>query len=114
MSEPVTVVAGAGGFIGGHLVAALRREGRLVRAVDLKPLGDWYQVSTDVENVVDDLKLRDSCRRACAGAESVYQLGADMGGMGFIELNKARCMLSVLVKTHMLQASLEAGVKRFF
>ncbi|MBA3317601.1 MAG: NAD-dependent epimerase/dehydratase family protein, partial [Gemmatimonadales bacterium] len=107
-------VAGAGGFIGGHLVARLRAEGRAVRAVDIKPQSEWYQVFDDVENVVADLKLRDACTRACAGAAEVYQLAADMGGMGFIEHNKALCMLSVLANTHMLMAGREAGVSRFF
>ncbi|MFZ5624365.1 MAG: NAD-dependent epimerase/dehydratase family protein [Gemmatimonadota bacterium] len=114
MSDGITVVAGAGGFIGGHLVGALRARGARVRAVDIKPLDEWYQVFDDVENVVADLSLRPQCDAVCAGAATVYQLAADMGGMGFIELNKARCMLSVLINTHMLQAALEAGVRRFF
>lgn len=114
MGEPRTVVTGAGGFIGGHLVADLRRQGRAVRAVDAKPLPQWYQVCDDVENVVADLQLKEACAAACRGADAVYQLAADMGGMGFIERNKARCMLSVLTSTHMLQAALEAGVQRLF
>ena len=114
MGEPRTVVTGAGGFIGGHLVADLRRQGRAVRAVDAKPLAQWYQVCDDVENVVADLQLKEACAAVCRGADAVYQLAADMGGMGFIERNKARCMLSVLTSTHMLQAALEAGVQRLF
>ncbi|HEY6224946.1 MAG TPA: NAD-dependent epimerase/dehydratase family protein [Gemmatimonadales bacterium] len=114
MGEPRTVVTGAGGFIGGHLVADLRRQGRAVRAVDAKPLAQWYQVCDDVENVVADLQLKEACAAVCRGADAVYQLAADMGGMGFIEHNKARCMLSVLTSTHMLQAALEAGVQRLF
>jgi len=108
------VVAGAGGFIGGHLVADLRAQGRRVRAVDIKPTDAWYQVFDDVENLVLDLQVRDSSAQACAGAHTVYQLAADMGGMGFIENNKALCMLSVLINTHMLMASRDAGVERFF
>ncbi len=112
--QKVTVVAGGGGFIGGHLVAALRRDGRRVRAVDIKPLTEWYQVFDAVENVVADLKLKDAAVAACHEADVVYQLAADMGGMGFIEHHKALCMLSVLTNTHMLQAALEGGVSRFF
>ncbi len=112
--QKVTVVAGGGGFIGGHLVAALRREGRRVRAVDIKPLNEWYQVFDGVENVVADLKLKEAAVAACREADSVYQLAADMGGMGFIEHNKALCMLSVLTNTHMLQGAVETGVSRFF
>jgi GDP-D-mannose 3',5'-epimerase len=114
MSDALIVVAGAGGFIGGHLVGRLRSTGRPIRAVDIKPLGEWYQVFDGVENVVADLKHRDECRRVCAGAGEVYQLAADMGGMGFIEHHKALCMLSVLTNTHMLLGALEAGVSRFF
>ena len=114
MAEGLIVVAGGGGFIGGHLVAALRAQGARVRAVDIKPVDEWYQVIDGTENVVADLALKGSCEAACVGAHTVYQLAADMGGMGFIEANKALCMLSVLTNTHMLEASLAAGVSRFF
>jgi GDP-D-mannose 3', 5'-epimerase len=114
MGQQLTVVTGAGGFIGGHLVADLRRKGCAVRAVDAKPLSEWYQTSDGVENVVADLKLKEACVSVCEGADAVYQLAADMGGMGFIERHKALCMLSVLTNTHMLQAALDAGVQRFF
>ncbi len=114
MYDSVTVVAGAGGFIGGHLVAALQQRGQTVRAVDIKPLADWYQTSPGVENIVADLKLYDNCVRVCTGADTVFQLAADMGGMGFIENNKALCMLSVLTNTHMLEAARLAGVERFY
>jgi nucleoside-diphosphate-sugar epimerase len=110
----LAVVAGGGGFIGGHLVAALMETGMPVRAVDRKPLAEWCQVHGDAENVVADLSLVGSARAACAGAEEVYQLAADMGGMGFIEHNKALCMLSVLTSTHMLMGARDAGVNRFF
>jgi len=110
----ITVVTGAGGFIGGHLTAALVQEGRHVRAVDLKPLDDWYQVLPGVENLQRDLQDADACREVSAGSSEIYNLAADMGGMGFIENNKALCMLSVLVSTHMLVAAREAGTDRFF
>ena len=114
MTNGRVLVAGGGGFIGGHLVAELRRQGQKVRAVDLKPLSEWYQIFPDAENLVLDLKLLENCRQACRGVTGVYQLAADMGGMGFIEHNKALCMLSVLTNTHMLQAAREAGAARFF
>ena len=114
-SDQVYVVAGGGGFIGGHLVGSLLSRGAAqVRSVDIKPLGEWYQVHPKAENLVLDLADLPSCRTACHGAGEVYQLAADMGGMGFIENNKALCMLSVLVNTHMLMAARAAGVLRFF
>jgi len=113
--EDLVLVAGAGGFIGGHLVSALRAEGfENIRAVDQKPLADWYQSFDDVESHVLDLKDRDACRIATKDAAIVYNLAADMGGMGFIELNKAACMLSVLINTHLLLAAEETGSERFF
>ena len=115
MKKDLVVIAGAGGFIGGHLVQYLRQQGHTrLRAIDIKPVEEWYQVFGDVENVVADLKLLPSCQTACQGASEVYNLAADMGGMGFIENNKALCMLSVLINTHLLQASLQTGVKRYF
>ena len=108
-------VCGAGGFIGGHLVKYLLAQGvNVVRAVDVKPLDEWYQVSSGVENLVLDLKEKDSCYQAAKGMNGIFQLAADMGGMGFIENNKALCMLSVLTNTHMLMAARDAGVGRFF
>ncbi len=114
MSRKRILVAGGGGFIGGHLAARLRADGHDVRCVDIKPITDWYQVFDDCENVVADLKRVESCQQACEGVDDVYNLAADMGGMGFIENNKALCMLSVLINTHLLQASVEANVKRYF
>lgn len=108
-------VCGAGGFIGGHLVKYLQANGvEVVRAIDIKPLDEWYQVSDDVENLIADLKDKDNCYKAAKGATAIFQLAADMGGMGFIENNKALCMLSVLTTTHMLMAAKDSGVKRFF
>ena len=114
MSVDLVIVAGGGGFIGGHLTASLASQGLAIRAVDIKPLEEWYQRVPGVENVVADLKEVERCREAVRGAKYVYQLAADMGGMGFIEHNKALCMLSVLTNTHMLMAAREEGVERFF
>src|SRR3712207_6001619 len=108
------LVTGAGGFIGGHLVRALLAQGREVRAVDVKPVEHWYQAFSDAENVVADLSLLPACEMAVDGMQSVFNLAADMGGMGFIENNRARCMLSVLTSTHVLVAAKDAGVERFF
>jgi nucleoside-diphosphate-sugar epimerase len=109
------LVCGAGGFIGGHLVNKLYAAGAAsVRAVDVKPLDEWYQVNKKADNRVLDLQLREACMEATVGIDAVFQLAADMGGMGFIENNKALCMLSVLTNTHMLLAAREHGVKRFF
>jgi len=109
------LVCGAGGFIGGYLVNKLFAEGAAtVRAVDVKPFEEWHQRNPAADNRVLDLQLRESCLEAAEGIDGVFQLAADMGGMGFIENNKALCMLSVLVSTHMLVAAREAGVKRFF
>jgi GDP-D-mannose 3', 5'-epimerase len=108
------LVAGAGGFIGGHLVKSLLRDGFDIRAVDQKPISEWYQLFADVENLTLDLKDLDACRKATAGVDLVYNLAADMGGMGFIEQNKAACMLSVLINTHLLMAAKDAKVSRLF
>jgi nucleoside-diphosphate-sugar epimerase len=109
------VVCGAGGFIGGHLVKNLIANGvEVIRAVDIKPLDHWYQETDGVENLSLDLKDKSNCLIAATGADVVFQLAADMGGMGFIENNKALCMLSVLTNTHMLMAAQEKGVGRFF
>ncbi|MCA9246491.1 MAG: NAD-dependent epimerase/dehydratase family protein [Planctomycetales bacterium] len=114
MAEKQILVAGAGGFIGGHLVADLLRRGFTnIRAVDIKPLDEWYQVH-DVNNIVADLRDLAACHTACDGATEVYNLACDMGGMGFIENNRALCMISVLINTHLLIAARDAGVDRYF
>ena len=109
------LVCGAGGFIGGWLVAGLRSAGGLsIRAVDIKPLEQWYQRFEDVENLTLDLQDHAACERAVVeGVHEVYNLAADMGGIGFIEHNKALCMLSVLINTHLLMASRKAGVQKY-
>jgi nucleoside-diphosphate-sugar epimerase len=108
------VVTGAGGFIGGHLVADLLSQGyERVRAVDVKPFSDWYQMFSQAENLQRDLTEKAACYEVCDSAQGVFNLAADMGGMGFIETHKAECMLSVLINTHMLMAAREHGVRRF-
>ena len=115
LANKKVVVCGAGGFIGGHLIRSLMANGAdVIRGVDIKPFDDWYQFSPDVQNLQRDLKDLASCREAVEGADVVFNLAADMGGMGFIENNKALCMLSVLINTHLLMASRDAGVDRFF
>jgi nucleoside-diphosphate-sugar epimerase len=111
--QPV-VVTGAGGFIGGHLVAELRRRGfDRVRAVDAKPLAEWYQLDLEADNRVLDLRDQDACYEAADGMATIVNLASDMGGMGFIESNKALCMLSVLINTHLLVAARDRGVELF-
>lgn len=114
MSKRMVLVAGAGGFIGGHLVKRLLEEEFGVCAVDIQPFGEWHQIHPDAENLQRDLSLREPCLESCADIDEVYNLACDMGGMGFIENNKALCMLSVLVNTHLLQAAHEHGVDRYF
>jgi GDP-D-mannose 3',5'-epimerase len=112
--KDVVVVCGGGGFIGGHLVADLLRKQARVRSVDVKPLNEWFQLFPEADNRVLDLSDRDACREAVSDARYVFNLAADMGGMGFIENNKALCMLSVLVNSHLLLAAREQDVERYF
>jgi nucleoside-diphosphate-sugar epimerase len=108
------LVTGAGGFIGGHLVSRLVSQGLEVVAVDIKNTNDWYQISSDSRNIVLDMSRIENAYSCTEGIDEVYNLACDMGGMGFIENNKAKCMESVLINTHLLQASRENGVKKFF
>ena len=113
--EDLVVVCGGGGFIGGHLVGDLRRQGFVrIRSVDIKPQSQWYQRFPDVDNLVLNLNDKANCYAALQGAHTVYNLAADMGGMGFIENNKALCMLSVLINTHLLVAAKDLGIQRYF
>lgn len=108
------LVAGAGGFIGGHLVNRLIQENHQVISVDKKSIDTWYQVNGASINVVTDLMNSKNCDEVSEGCDYVYNLAADMGGMGFIENNKSRCMLSVLINTNLLQSSIKHKIKRFF
>ena len=108
------LVAGGGGFIGGHLVGRLLSEGHQVRSVDIKPLDEWFQLFPEAENLQADLSLLDDAQSATKEQEWVFNLAADMGGMGFIENNKALCMLSSLINTHLLMGARDAGAERFF
>src|ERR1700745_3365575 len=114
MKSEKILICGGGGFIGGHLVADLLRQGKKVRAVDVKPFEEWFQMFPESENLQLDLREEENCKRAVADIDLVYNLAADMGGMGFIENNKAVCMLSVLINTHLLMAAKDAGAKRYF
>ena len=114
MTDELVVVTGGGGFIGGHLVGELLAQGHKVRSVDIKPTHDWYQLHPEADNRQLDLRGIEACREAVEGASEVYNLAADMGGMGFIENNKALCMISVLINTHLLMAAREVGVERYF
>ena len=101
-------------LVAGHLAAELQRQGHQVRAVDIKPINQWYQIVPGVENLVLDLKDKVNCYQAVNGFNEVFNLAADMGGMGFIETHKAECMLSVLINTHLLMAAKDCGAERYF
>ncbi|MDR1789456.1 MAG: NAD-dependent epimerase/dehydratase family protein [Opitutaceae bacterium] len=113
MRKKITI-CGGGGFIGGHLAGVFLKQGHAVRCVDRKPQTAWYQRHDNAENLTLDLQNADACVAALQGADECYNLAADMGGMGFIENNKALCMLSVLINTHLLVAARKLGVRRFF
>jgi nucleoside-diphosphate-sugar epimerase len=109
------LVAGAGGFIGGELVNYLKKNSNYkIRAVDRKPISEWYQKFDDVENLCLDLQKEDNCYLAVKNTKEIYNLAADMGGMGFIEHNKALCMLSVLTNTNLLLAAKDNETEKFF
>jgi nucleoside-diphosphate-sugar epimerase len=109
------VITGAGGFIAGSLVRYFHDRGfTRIRAVDKKPLPDWYQHVPDVESLSLDVSQEANCRRVCEGAVEVYNLAADMGGMGFIERFRIQCLRSILINTHMIEAAYQAGATRYF
>lgn len=115
MTQERIAIAGAGGFIGGHLAADLRRRGfRELRCADIKPLEGWNQVVTEAENRVLDLSHPEACHEFVSDVDVVYNFACDMGGMGFIENHRAACMLSVLINTNLLRAAADRGVSRYF
>ncbi len=109
------VITGAGGFIAGNLALYFSRKGfTRIRAIDKKPIHEWYLRVPGVQCLCLDLSIEDSCRRACEGAVEVYNLAADMGGMGFIERFRIECLRSILINTHMVEAACRAGARRYF
>jgi nucleoside-diphosphate-sugar epimerase len=77
-------------------------------------LDDWYQLVPGVESLTLDLSQRDNCSKAVEEAVEVYNLAADMGGMGFIEKYRVECLRSILINTHMLEAAYQTGAERYF
>jgi GDP-D-mannose 3',5'-epimerase len=113
--DDLIVITGAGGFIAGALTRYFHDQGFIrIRAIDKKPLPEWYQRVPGVESLCMDLSYRENCVRACEGAVEVYNLAADMGGMGFIERFRIECLRSILINTHMIEAAYRAGATRFF
>lgn len=113
--DDLLVITGAGGFIGGNLARYFRRKGfTRIRAVDKKPLYEWYLRVPGVESLCLDVSQEANCHRVCEGAVEVYNLAADMGGMGFIERFRVECLRSILINTHMVEAAYRAGARRYF
>ena len=108
------LICGAGGFIGGHLVKDLMNEGHEVVCADIKPQEFWFQLFEKNRNYSLDLKEYENCLKVTEGVDLIYNMACNMGGMGFIENNKADCMLSVLINTNLLRASLVQKVKKYF
>jgi len=109
------LICGAGGFIGGHLANhfLVNSEYELVCA-DIKPEVNWFQIFDKNKNYSLDLKNYENCIKVTEGAEYIFNMACNMGGMGFIENNKAECMLSVLITTNLLRASVENKAKKLF
>ena len=108
------LIVGAGGFIGGHLINRLLKENNEVRAVDLKPLDLWFQKFDTADNNSLDMQEYENCIKMSKNVDYVINLACNMGGIGFIENNKADCMLSVLINTNLLRACRENKIKRYF
>jgi GDP-D-mannose 3',5'-epimerase len=113
--DDLIVIAGAGGFIAGALTRYFYALGYTnIRAIDKKPLPEWYQRVPGVESLCMDLSEKENAIRAVEGAVEVYNLAADMGGMGFIERFRVECLRSILINTHMIEAAYRAGAQRYF
>ncbi|HEV2456548.1 MAG TPA: NAD-dependent epimerase/dehydratase family protein [Verrucomicrobiae bacterium] len=113
--DDLIVITGGGGFIGGNLALYFKKKGfNRIRAVDKKPIYEWYLKVPGVENLCLDVSKEANCHRVCEGAVEVYNLAADMGGMGFIERFRVECLRSVLINTHMIEAAYQAGTRRYF
>jgi nucleoside-diphosphate-sugar epimerase len=113
--DNLIVIGGAGGFIAGSLARYFHERGfTRIRAIDKKPLPEWYQRVPGAESLCLDLSEKENCVRACEGAGEVYNFAADMGGMGFIERFRIECLRSVLINTHMIEAACRAGAQRYF
>ncbi len=108
------LIAGAGGFIGGHLMQRLKLEGHQIICADIKPLSSWFQIDNKNQNVSMDLKDYKNCLKVSENVDYVFNLACNMGGMGFIENNKAECMLSVLINTNLLRAGLQNKIKKYY
>ncbi len=108
------LVAGAGGFIGGHLAKDLSEQNFEIICADIKPFQYWFQLNEKFKNFTLDLKEYESCLKVTENVDYVYNMACNMGGMGFIENNKAECMLSVLINTNLLRACLKNKVKKYF
>ena len=114
--EPIMkcLIAGAGGFIGGHLMKRLQLDGHEIICADIKPVSLWFQVSDKNKNLSIDLKDFNNCLQVCDGVDYIFNLACNMGGMGFIENNKAECMLSVLINTNLLRAGLQNKISKYY
>ena len=108
------LIAGAGGFIGGHLMKRLQLDGHEIICADIKPISLWFQVSDKNKNLSLDLKDFNNCLQVCDGVDYIFNLACNMGGMGFIENNKAECMLSVLINTNLLRAGLQNKISKYY
>jgi nucleoside-diphosphate-sugar epimerase len=113
--DALIVITGAGGFIAGNLALYFKKKGFTnIRAVDKKPLYEWYLHVPGVQNLCLDMSIEGNCKRVCEGAVEVYNLAADMGGMGFIERFRVECLRSILINTNMVEAAYRAGARRYF